>query len=65
MVIVVEKILSLIPFDDSTLPFSLKLEAIIGIGTSGKSYMLKIIQGLEEAVFAYLSDVYVWSYLAD
>ncbi|XP_048327922.1 MMS19 nucleotide excision repair protein homolog isoform X2 [Ziziphus jujuba] len=59
MAIVVEKILSLVPFDESTLPFSLKLEAIFEIGTSRQSHMLKIIRGLEESVFASLSDVYV------
>lgn len=57
--IVVQKMLSLVHVDDSTLSFSLKLEAVFEIGASGRSHMLKIIQGLEETVLASLSDVYV------
>ncbi|XP_065637191.1 MMS19 nucleotide excision repair protein homolog isoform X3 [Quercus suber] len=59
MPIVVEKIVSLVSLDDVTMPFPLKLEAISGIGTSGLNYMLHIIQGFEEALFANLSEIYV------
>lgn len=57
--IVVEKIVSLVSLDDLTMPFPLKLEAISGIGTSGLNYMLNIVQGLEEAIYANISEVYV------
>lgn len=59
MGVVVEKIVSLVSLDDLTMPFPLKLEAISGIGTSGLNYMLNIVQGLEEAIYANLSEVYV------
>ncbi|KAL4625999.1 hypothetical protein ACB092_05G064500 [Castanea dentata] len=59
MRIVVEKIVSLVSLDDVTMPFPLKLEAISGIGRSGLNYMLHIIQGFEEALFANLSEIYV------
>lgn len=59
MGLVVEKIVSLVSLDDLTMPFPLKLEAISGIGTSGLNYMLNIVQGLEEAIYANISEVYV------
>lgn len=59
MGVVVEKIILLVSLDDFTMPFPLKLEAISGIGTSGLNYMLNIVQGLEEAIFANLSEIYV------
>ncbi|GKV36613.1 hypothetical protein SLEP1_g44724 [Rubroshorea leprosula] len=57
MGIVVERALA--SLNDFGMPFSLKLEAVSDIGTSGQNYMLKIVQGLEEAICANLSDVYV------
>ncbi|XP_059595466.1 MMS19 nucleotide excision repair protein homolog isoform X3 [Vitis vinifera] len=57
--IVVEKIVSLMFLDDFGLPFQLRLEAISDIGTTGLNVMLKIVQGLEDAIFANLSEVYV------
>ncbi|CAL5439668.1 unnamed protein product [Camellia sinensis] len=57
--IVVEKIVSLMSPDDSTMPLSLKLEAISEIGTTGLNFMLTIVQGLEKTVFAKLSDSFV------
>ena len=48
--IVVEKIISLIFLDDFGLPFQLRLEAISDIGTTGLKIMLKIVQGLEDAM---------------
>ena len=57
--IVVEKIVSLMFLDDFGLPFQLRLEAISDIGTTGLNVMLKIVEGLEDAIFANLSEVYV------
>ncbi|KAA3478595.1 MMS19 nucleotide excision repair protein-like protein isoform X1 [Gossypium australe] len=59
MDIVVEKILSLAFVGDFGIPFPLRLEALSDIGTSGRSYMLKVVQGLEEAIYANLYEVYV------
>ncbi|XWS18947.1 hypothetical protein CRYUN_Cryun32bG0088600 [Craigia yunnanensis] len=59
MGIVVERIVSLASSGDFSIPLPLRLEALSDIGTSGQSYMLKVVQGLEEAVFANLSEVYV------
>ncbi|XP_019052369.1 PREDICTED: MMS19 nucleotide excision repair protein homolog isoform X2 [Nelumbo nucifera] len=52
MNIVVGKIVSSISLDDSSMPYSLKLDAIAEIGGSGMHFMLKVIQGLEEAISA-------------
>ncbi|XAR50685.1 hypothetical protein NMG60_11005079 [Bertholletia excelsa] len=57
--IVVEKFISLISGDDSTMPLALKLEAISEIGTSGMEFMLRISQGLEGAIFSRLSKANV------
>ncbi|XP_021294698.1 MMS19 nucleotide excision repair protein homolog isoform X2 [Herrania umbratica] len=57
--LVVEKIVSLSSLGDFSIPFPLRLEALSEIGTSGKSYMLKVVEGLEEAIYANLSEVYV------
>lgn len=57
--VVVEKIVSLVSVDNSTLPFLLKLEAVSEIGASGRNHMLKIVRWLEGAIFASLSDCYV------
>ncbi|KAL6006074.1 hypothetical protein ACLOJK_040119, partial [Asimina triloba] len=48
--IVVEKIISLLSFDDSDAYLPLKLEAICDIGTMGLHFMLKVVQGLEKAI---------------
>ncbi|XP_042517335.1 MMS19 nucleotide excision repair protein homolog [Macadamia integrifolia] len=50
MNIVVEKFVKLIHSDDSVMPFRLKLEAITDIGGTGKDVMLRIAQGMEEAI---------------
>ncbi|EOY26932.1 MMS19 nucleotide excision repair protein, putative isoform 1 [Theobroma cacao] len=57
--LVVEKIVSFSSLGDFSIPFPLRLEALSEIGTSGKSYMLKVVEGLEEAIYANLSEVYV------
>ncbi|XP_031255744.1 MMS19 nucleotide excision repair protein homolog isoform X2 [Pistacia vera] len=59
MGIVIEKIVLLASFNDLSMPLPLKLEAISEIGASGSNYLLKIVQGLEEAICANLSEVYV------
>ncbi|KAK1290931.1 hypothetical protein QJS10_CPB18g01008 [Acorus calamus] len=50
MRIVVEKIVSLLPVDDSALPLSMKLKAAADIGTTGLSFMMKINVKLEDAI---------------
>lgn len=57
--IVVEKMVSWVSVDNCTLPFPLKLEAVSEIGASGRNHMLNIVQGLEGAIFSYVSDFYV------
>ncbi|XP_057978065.1 MMS19 nucleotide excision repair protein homolog [Malania oleifera] len=59
MSIVVEKIVSLITVDDFILPFHLKLEALSEVGTSGLKFIPRVIEGLEEAISANFSVVYV------
>lgn len=61
MGIVIEKIVLLASFHDLSMPLPLKLEAISEIGASGSNYLVKIVQGLEEAICANLSEVYVRS----
>ncbi|CAA2933443.1 MMS19 nucleotide excision repair homolog isoform X1 [Olea europaea subsp. europaea] len=56
--IVVEKIFSLISSDDSNMPLSLKLQAAFEIGATGMNFMLRVVQGLDEAISATLSAVY-------
>ncbi|CAL5199952.1 unnamed protein product [Lathyrus oleraceus] len=56
---VVDKIMELLSLDDIALPFSLKVEALSDIGMTGMKNMLTILQGLEGAIFANLSEVYV------
>ncbi|XWS11994.1 hypothetical protein CRYUN_Cryun37aG0052400 [Craigia yunnanensis] len=59
MGIVVERIVSLASGGDFSIPFPFRLEALSDIGTNGQSYMLKVVRGLEEAIYANLSEVYV------
>lgn len=61
MGIVIDKIVSLASFHDFSMPLPLKLEAISEIGASGANYLLKIVQGLEEAIFDNLSEISVCS----
>ncbi|KAL6134525.1 hypothetical protein ACLB2K_066756 [Fragaria x ananassa] len=55
---VVEKTISL-PQDDFDVPFPLKLEAVFEIGASRPNHMLRIIQGLEDAIVANLSKTFI------
>ncbi|XVF24899.1 hypothetical protein REPUB_Repub13aG0167500 [Reevesia pubescens] len=57
MAIVVERMVSLAFPGDFSIP--LRLQALSDVGTSGQSYMLKVVQGLEEAIYANLFEVYV------
>lgn len=59
MHIVVEKIASMFSPHDEALPLMLKLEMAYDIGRTGRSYMLKLVRGIEEAIFFQLSEVYV------
>eukprot|EP00268_Persea_americana_P029757 TRINITY_DN28778_c0_g1_i1.p1 TRINITY_DN28778_c0_g1~~TRINITY_DN28778_c0_g1_i1.p1 ORF type:complete len:1030 (-),score=201.51 TRINITY_DN28778_c0_g1_i1:623-3712(-) len=52
MNIIVGETFSLLSLDDSGMPLPLKLEALNGIGTTGLDYMMRLIQGLEEAISA-------------
>lgn len=56
---VVEKTISLVSQDDFNVPFPLKLEAVSEIGASRPNHMLRIVQGLEEAIVSNLSEIYV------
>lgn len=59
MHVVVEKIAPMFSLHDDALPLTLKLKMASDIGRSGRSYMLKIVQGIEEATSFHLSEVYV------
>lgn len=59
---VVDKTMELLSLDDIALPFSLKVEALSDIGMTGMKNMLTILQGLEGALFANLSEVYFCFY---
>ncbi|XP_077210194.1 ARM repeat superfamily protein isoform X2 [Tasmannia lanceolata] len=50
--IVVEEILMLLSFDNYDMPLPLRMEAISSIGAAGPSFMLRVVQGLEEAISA-------------
>ncbi|KAL0562327.1 hypothetical protein IC582_002781 [Cucumis melo] len=60
MHIVVEKIASMFSPHDEVLPLMLKLEMAVDIGKTGRSYMLKIVGGIEEPIFYNLSEVYAY-----
>ncbi|KVI05926.1 Armadillo-like helical [Cynara cardunculus var. scolymus] len=49
-VIVVERMVVLLSYDDSTMPLSLKVEAVSEIGRTSLKYMLKIVQELNKAI---------------
>ncbi|KAL6559927.1 hypothetical protein OROGR_005044 [Orobanche gracilis] len=56
--IVVKNIVSLITSDDSAMSSSLKLQAAFEIGATRKDFMLRVVQGLDEAIQTKFSDVY-------
>ncbi|KAL2939410.1 MMS19 nucleotide excision repair protein-like protein, partial [Bienertia sinuspersici] len=55
----VEKLILLISLDDSTMPFSLLLEALTEISASGPMFSSRIIHGVQEALSAKFAKVYV------
>lgn len=55
-VIVVERMVVLLSFDDSTMPLSLKVEAVSEIGMTNLKYMLKIVQELNKAISTSLHE---------
>lgn len=55
--LVIEKLIPLVSLDDHRMPFSLKIEAISEISTTGHNFMLRIGQGLEEAIYAKLFEI--------
>lgn len=57
--LVIEKLIPLVSLDDHRMPFSLKIEAISEISTTGHNFMLRIGQGLEEAIYAKLFEICV------
>ncbi|KAK4427289.1 MMS19 nucleotide excision repair protein [Sesamum alatum] len=55
---VVEKIVSLISCLDSAIPLSLRLQAAFEIGATRKDFMLRVVQGLDEAIDTHFSAVF-------
>ena len=58
-VIVVERMVALLSSDDSTIPLSLKVEAVSEIGKTNLKYMLKIVQELNKAISTSLHGYWV------
>ncbi|XP_057773140.1 MMS19 nucleotide excision repair protein homolog [Salvia miltiorrhiza] len=56
--IVVEKIVSLIPSGESTMPSSLKLQAAFEIGGTRKEFMFRVVHGLNAAIHTNFSAAY-------
>ncbi|KAI3950672.1 hypothetical protein MKW92_028646, partial [Papaver armeniacum] len=50
MAIVVERVVSLIPVSESSMPLPLRLEAVSVVGAAGKSFMLRVSEVLGEAI---------------
>ncbi|KAF5207016.1 Mms19 nucleotide excision repair protein-like protein [Thalictrum thalictroides] len=59
MTIVVEKVVSFLCVDYTTMSLPQKLEAFSGIGTAGPNFMLPATQGLEAAISANFSEASV------
>ncbi|GJY16789.1 MMS19 nucleotide excision repair protein homolog isoform X1 [Tanacetum coccineum] len=58
-VIVVERMVALLSADDSTMPLSLKVEAVSEIGKTNLKYMLKIVQELNKAICTSLHEYWL------
>lgn len=58
-IIVVEKMVSLISSDKTTMPLALKLQAFLDIGMTGPRNMLRVVQGLNEAIASSFTHAYV------
>lgn len=59
MSVVVERIILLISQEDSTMPYALVLEAISDISSSGHTFKLRIVQGVQVAILVKFSNVFV------
>ncbi|KAJ8443313.1 hypothetical protein Cgig2_015794 [Carnegiea gigantea] len=59
MAVVVGRIILLISQEDSTMPYALILEAISDISSGGHTFKLRIVQGVQEAILAKFSNVFV------
>ncbi|CAK9153494.1 unnamed protein product [Ilex paraguariensis] len=57
-VTVIEKTASMISCEDSMMPFSLKMEVATCIGMTGLPFMLRIVEVMDKAISANLSEVY-------
>lgn len=53
---VVDKIVSLVEFYDTSMPLSLRLEASYEVGTAGLNYMLRVATSLEVAIVNNISE---------
>ncbi|GER52104.1 MMS19 nucleotide excision repair protein-like protein [Striga asiatica] len=56
--IVVEKIVSLLSFNDSTMPSAVKLHAAFEIGATRKDFMMRVVKMLDEAIRTNFSEAY-------
>ncbi|KAK9149345.1 hypothetical protein Scep_008102 [Stephania cephalantha] len=60
MAVVVEKIASLICHNDSPTPLLMLLEAVSDIGATCQKFMLRVNQGMQEAISTNLLEASVW-----
>ncbi|CAA0826899.1 ARM repeat superfamily protein [Striga hermonthica] len=56
--IVVEKIVSLLSFNDFTMPSAVKLHAAFEIGATRKDFMMRVVKMLDEAIRTNFSEAY-------
>ncbi|RZC81718.1 hypothetical protein C5167_044284 [Papaver somniferum] len=59
MAIVVERVVSLIPVSESSMPLPLRLKAVSVFGAAGKSFMLRVSEVLGEAISENLISAFV------
>ncbi|KAI3854753.1 hypothetical protein MKW92_051478 [Papaver armeniacum] len=59
MAIVVERVVSLIPVSESSMPLPLRLEAVSVVGAAGKSFMLRVSEVLGEAISENLISAFI------
>ncbi|CAI9114214.1 OLC1v1014878C1 [Oldenlandia corymbosa var. corymbosa] len=57
--LVVEKVVYLVFADEPAMPLPLKFEAILEIGRTSKSNLLRVIQGMDKAISANFAQAYV------
>ncbi|XP_047325692.1 MMS19 nucleotide excision repair protein homolog [Impatiens glandulifera] len=56
--IVVDRVIRMLSYDDTTVHLELKLQTVTDIGMIGPTHMMCVVQALEETIFSYLSEVY-------